>query len=220
MVKVFLHGELGRECFPEWNLNVSSAAEAFHAIEINTKKLRKFLAQKYRENVGYDVLINGNKYSPEDFIDIKNPETLYYSELCMKKDDLRTIDIIPILEGADPITLIIVGLVISVAVAVATYFLSRPPSFDDFRQIDQAGRTSYLFNGPENVIGEGGPVPVGYGRLIVGSQTISEAFVMRDFNTLNDTIIRDDYGNLINNPATNTPTQPFFPNFAWGRKIP
>ncbi len=43
---------------------------------------------------------------------------------------------------------------------------------------------------------------------------------MRDFNTLNDTIIRDDYGNLINNPATNTPTQPFFPNFAWGRKIP
>jgi len=31
------------------------------------------------------------------------------------------------------------------------------------------GPQSYLFNGPVNLVGEGGPVPVGYGTLMVGS---------------------------------------------------
>ena len=34
---------------------------------------------------------------------------------------------------------------------------------------DNGGPTSYLFNGPVNTVGEGGPVPVGYGTLMVGS---------------------------------------------------
>lgn len=34
---------------------------------------------------------------------------------------------------------------------------------------ESGGPTSYLFNGPVNTLGEGGPVPVGYGRLIIGS---------------------------------------------------
>ena len=38
---------------------------------------------------------------------------------------------------------------------------------------------SYLFNGPVNIINEGGPVPIGYGRLIVGSQTIMSAYDVR-----------------------------------------
>ena len=35
---------------------------------------------------------------------------------------------------------------------------------------------SYLFSGPVNVLNEGGPVPIGYGRLIVGSQVIMSAY--------------------------------------------
>ena len=34
------------------------------------------------------------------------------------------------------------------------------------------GPSSYLFNGPVNLIGEGGPVPVGYGKLLVGSTVV------------------------------------------------
>jgi hypothetical protein len=33
------------------------------------------------------------------------------------------------------------------------------------------GPQSYLFNGPINLVGEGGPVPVGYGQLMIGSTT-------------------------------------------------
>lgn len=35
---------------------------------------------------------------------------------------------------------------------------------------------SYLLNGPTNIMGEGGPVPVGYGRLIIGSNIIQVSY--------------------------------------------
>lgn len=38
------------------------------------------------------------------------------------------------------------------------------------------GGKSYLFDGPSNTAGEGGPVPVGYGRLLIGSKTISASY--------------------------------------------
>ena len=55
--------------------------------------------------------------------------------------------------------------------------LSSPPKFEDFRQIsDGTKASSYFFNGPENTTREGGPVPVGYGELLVGSQVISASY--------------------------------------------
>jgi predicted phage tail protein len=51
--------------------------------------------------------------------------------------------------------------------------MMTPPKFDDFRKIQEGGgKPSYLFDGPSNILGEGGPVPVGYGRMKIGSQTV------------------------------------------------
>lgn len=38
------------------------------------------------------------------------------------------------------------------------------------------GSVPYLFNGPANTVGEGGPVPVGYGELVVGSNNVFASF--------------------------------------------
>jgi predicted phage tail protein len=43
MITVNLHGKLGEELGKTWELDVSSVAEALHAIDINTKKLRHWL---------------------------------------------------------------------------------------------------------------------------------------------------------------------------------
>ena len=52
--------------------------------------------------------------------------------------------------------------------------LAEPPEFEDFREIQQINkRESYLFNGPLNTYNPGGPVPLGYGRIMVGSLTIA-----------------------------------------------
>ena len=131
-------------------------------------------------------------------LDKNNVESLKTSGLCLTNKNLRTIDIIPVIEGAAIGTIIVA--IIAIILAVVVYILAVPPSFDDFRSIDQAGKQSYLFSGPQNVVGEGGPVPVGYGRLLVGSQTISAAYVVRDFGVVNPRsnagVVADNYTKL------------------------
>jgi predicted phage tail protein len=56
------------------------------------------------------------------------------------------------------------------------------PKFEDFRKIENSNTNpGYLFDGPANVLGEGGPVPVGYGRMKVGSQTIELSINNKEF---------------------------------------
>jgi len=38
------------------------------------------------------------------------------------------------------------------------------------------GTVPYLFNGPVNTVGEGGPVPVGYGELMIGSNNVFASY--------------------------------------------
>lgn len=50
------------------------------------------------------------------------------------------------------------------------------PSADFEASPSQGGEPSYLFNGPTNTQGEGGPVPIGYGRLIIGSHQVFSSY--------------------------------------------
>jgi len=75
--------------------------------------------------------------------------------------------------GATVLSGALIAAGIGLAVTGITLLMMSPPKFDDFRKIDGGGgKPSYLFDGPSNVLGEGGPVPVGYGRMRIGSQTV------------------------------------------------
>ena len=75
--------------------------------------------------------------------------------------------------GATVLSAALIGAGIGLAVTGITLLMMSPPKFDDFRKIDGGGgKPSYLFDGPSNILGEGGPVPVGYGRMKIGSQTV------------------------------------------------
>jgi len=74
---------------------------------------------------------------------------------------------------------------LGLVVAGVINLLSSPPKFEDFRTIEKGGKSSYLFNGPENTVGEGGPVPMGYGRLIVGSHTVVTTYNIVDIESEN-----------------------------------
>lgn len=201
-VEIKLHGilakEVGRRFF---NLAVSSVSEAIHAINILTSnKLNKVLNKYGQEK--FNVVINGRKFSHNKFLDPKDTNIhneIINSELSIKTNTLETIDIVPVFEASDSdifaiilgVVLIIVGAFvpglgvygaalivggIGIAAAGIINLLSKPPSFEPFQEFAGATKKSYLFNGPENVIGEGGPVPVGYGRLTIGSQTVSASY--------------------------------------------
>lgn len=66
-----------------------------------------------------------------------------------------------------------IGAGIGLAVTGITLLMMSAPKFDDFRKIQEDGsKPNYLFDGPSNILGEGGPVPIGYGRMKIGSQTV------------------------------------------------
>ena len=208
MVKVILHGKLGEEIGSDWDLEVESVSEALRAIDINTKKLRRWLIDN-KDSFGYEILVNQNNLFSEQ-PNLNTLEDIKKSELCINfKDKLKTIDIVPTIIGAsfilnNPIAKIVIGAVAvigAIALGVFTPFLlpavalcfaglgliaagtsqllSKPPPNVPFsaQQVDpingtEGGATSYLFNGPVNTVGEGGPIPVGYGELLIGGNNV------------------------------------------------
>jgi len=199
VTKIKLHGHLGDAIGKDWKLAVKSVKEAIHAINTITKgKLYRYLLKKDSEGAQYKILINETPVSHSvNKIDSKNWEEAKKTELVMEIKNLKSIDIVPIIEGADSdflsVLLVIVGVVLIVvglltggvltAVGVTlviggiTMLLSRPPEIpkpDDIQNI--GGGRSYFFNGAVNITTEGGPVPLGYGECIIGSQVLSQGF--------------------------------------------
>jgi len=92
--------------------------------------------------------------------------------------------------------------------AGVTNLLTSPPKFEDFREIGGGGARSYLFNGPQNTTREGGPVPLVYGELIVGSQVISTTYDIINISASQDAAI----------PTTNTGSEPDHVRFSFTNK--
>lgn len=203
MVEITLHDTLGVLVGKsKWKLAVKSVSEAIHAINILTGgKLNKVLKDLGQEK--FEVKINNHLFKKSslwenNLNDINTIEEIKDSELCFNFKKLEKIDIVPVIRAADSdvfalilgVILIIVGVVligtpfgaplilagIGLVAAGVMNMLASPPKFDDFAEIDRGGKRSYLFNGPQNTIREGGPVPLGYGRALIGSQTISASY--------------------------------------------
>ena len=208
LVNIKIHGILGEQLGQsEWKLAVKSVGEAIKGIQCNSKKLYQQLLENDKKNIKYRVLINDKDFAIEEGADPDTPEGITSSELVIQRDTIKTIDIVPVIEGSDSI-MSIITIVIGVALiwtgagaaimgaglssmtamqgamvlggiglvsAGITNLLTPMPKFGDFREIEQGGARSYLFSGPQNTIREGGPVFVGYGRLMVGSHVIQSA---------------------------------------------
>lgn len=200
LVAINLHGILGEEMGCQtWNLAVNSAAEGIKAINSLTKnKFNNTLLNLDKKGVRYAVLINGNDGIGNAF-DSNEINTIYQTDLIVKGRNIETIDIIPFLEGAGEdlvgaltivlgVILVIIGIVfywtgigallvpvgIGLIVGGVVFLLTRPPAFEEID--DDDGKKSYLFSGPTNSTQQGGPIPVVYGTLVVGSSTISASY--------------------------------------------
>ena len=197
--KIRLHGQLGEAVGKEWDLLISSVAEAMNAIEsLSKRKLFKHLLEEEKRHVRYKVYINEKEVEFDD--DYENIEKIAETEVCMEFDNLESIDIVPVLEGADDALNIIMGaaLILSVftvfagaafAVKAAIFaagaallasgimaMLAKPPTLDPPKNIELKGATSYLFQGTINTNKEGNPVPIIYGRLPVGSYVLESNY--------------------------------------------
>lgn len=178
MREVRLYGELGRRFGRVHHFAIKNAAEAVRALRANFPGFeREFLAiaERYRIIVGRTRLSEAR-------------------ELLDPSGDREVIRIIPVVAGAKRAGVLqtIIGIfVIAVGVFVpgpwSPYLINAGLALTLGGVIQmltpvpklKAGEdktknnASYVFSGPINVAAQGNPVPVGYGRLIIGSAVIS-----------------------------------------------
>ena len=203
-MKIYFHGALGEEVGEHWDLEVSTIAEAMRAIEVNSKKLRKWLLDNINE-FDYQILVNKKNLLTQNLTGDISENQILNSELYLDlKEQVDSVDIVPVLKGsfflfaagalflaggvalAATTTYVFLGMTLAVIgigliAAGTSSLLSKPPPSIPFtaQQVnpiagdgESGGPVSYLFNGPVNTAGEGGPVPIGYGELTVGGHSV------------------------------------------------
>lgn len=193
LTKITFHGNLAEALGQKnWDLKVSNVAEALRAVDVLSKrKLSQAIFANEKQNIKYKILTDDKNLFSKP---INETEEAKDSEMFLNKT-MKSIDVVPVLEGAGDdakdIALVVGGammfgmgvhsgsstMMMIGAHAVMTgmsNLLAESPNFEDFREIQQTNKKeSYLFSGPINTYNPGGPVPVGYGRVMVGSLAIA-----------------------------------------------
>lgn len=188
---VKLYGDLGKRFGRVHRLSVNSPAEAIRALEANHRGFQNYLIEASDRNVGFQVVNGGAEIESVD--QVHDPAS-------------REIKIIPRVMGASAGGRILIGAALVAASfllpgvgialgATASSFmfsvgaslvlggvaqlLSPQPSIDG-PQEDPENEPSYAFNGPVNTTAQGQPVPICYGRMLVGGAVISASLDIVD----------------------------------------
>lgn len=191
MKTIILYGNLRKEFGKEFRLNVKTAAEAVRALCKLVKGFEAYLIK--HSEPGFHVKV-GREYVDKD--DIGNPT------------GESIIRISPYIVGSKKAFKIIVGIAL-IAIAIqmpagASYFgglitkssllsfgistvlggiseaLFSPPKPPSSDSRETEARPSYAFDGPQNTVQQGNPVPICYGELLVGSQVVSAVTYAKD----------------------------------------
>lgn len=191
MKTVLLLGELGKKFGRKFQLDIKNPAEAVRALCVNFPELEKHLVDSDKRNIGYRVIVGKSDQKVED---LHNPS------------GNQVIKFVPVLMGAKSggVFGVIAGAILVAVGVAANYFfpgnpvspylinagvammiggviqmltpLPKTPKDEDRPD----NKPSYVFNGAVNTTAQGYPVPVGYGRMIVGSAVISAGIVAEE----------------------------------------
>jgi predicted phage tail protein len=192
MKTIILLGELGKRYGRKHLLDVKSPAEAVRALCANFKDFAAFVSASSDRSVGYRVLNMRDEVSEHE---LHTPAS-------------RRITIVPVVAGAGgKIGQILLGATLIAAailvpgLAAVTLFGTTTLASVTFGvglslalggvaqmlapQLESNGpqeeqQPSYVFNGAVNTSAQGQPVPIGYGRMIVGSAVISAGISVED----------------------------------------
>jgi predicted phage tail protein len=176
MRHVILHGQLGKRFGRHHWFDVATPAEAVRALRANFPDFERYLVRTaglvYRVMVGRDVV--------PDARGLRAPSS--------RREPIR---IIPVVAGAKRggllqvflgVVLIVVGVYtenpqligigVSLVVGGVVQMLTPIPRAPGPEESPE-NMPSNVFNGPVNTTAQGHPVPMGYGRMIIGSAVIS-----------------------------------------------
>jgi predicted phage tail protein len=191
MKKIQLLGELGKKFGKSFSFDVRNPAEAVKALCANFPEFKKHLEESEKRGVAYKVLVGKESKSVDELHDPSGKQYIKF---------------VPVLQGAGGgLTNIIIGAVLIAASFIAPFvgagaaspyllnagiamviggvvqMLTPMPNLNSDTSNNQPdNKPSYAFNGGVNTTAQGYPVPVGYGRMIVGSAVISAGIVAEE----------------------------------------
>lgn len=189
--KIIMYGGIADKFGSDYEFFVSSAKEAIQALRANLKGFDSFLRNSTKGGKHYQIIIDGKLV--EDSADFMSGITA------------EVIEIVPVFLGAgfwSSIGLIVVGaalmfftagavgifasflgnLGLGLVVAGVASLLYTAPDVQGATSNTNAGANSYFFGGRTNTARQGGVVPVGYGRLKVGSVVVSSSVINQDLS--------------------------------------
>ncbi len=184
--KIILHGKIAKIYGKEFEFhNINKPTDVIYAMDTMFPGFRKYIVNKTREGLSYEIIVNGETETAFSMNNTKN---------------IKTVEIAPSIIGKDPITLFFTlgaglavgGYVIGIGTLLGGFlfavgmglviagiqYLNTPIPEDEPETIENSIRagiknSSYLFSSPQNVSTQGRPVPIGYGRLRVGSYVVA-----------------------------------------------
>ena len=167
MKKIHLHGDLGKRFGETWDLDVSSAAEAMAALCANNFGIQKYLQEAYNAGISYGVKKDSGEI-------LQNKEEF---ELISDKD----FHIFPVPEGSQTFAL---NLIIMAATTAASMYIQKKmaEAMERDDSVLQAQTKSFIYSGKQNRFEQGSTVPLGYGRMNVGTNVVSACSINYDFS--------------------------------------
>jgi predicted phage tail protein len=185
---------LAREFGKVFYFELSSAKDAIRAIDANKKNFSHRLINLARQGLDYAIVVDNKNVSE-------------FTELEMNKEP-RVIDLVPLVAGAGFLVAAVVagavtflgatlaGVAAAQALAMAAVaaittglqmaLAPKPEAPEPISATTRALQDSFTFSNKVNVASQGTPVPVGYGRLKVGSNVVQ--FCLKSFpQTLSST---------------------------------
>jgi predicted phage tail protein len=168
MKNVYLHGELGKRFGKKWELNVFTPGEAVNALFANEPEIERYLFKKQQEGICYGI----KKSNSRSFA------TAEECNLLTEKD----LHVFPVPQGSGGF---ITSLLVMAATTAASIYISKKmaEAMERDESVLQVQTKSYLYNGTENKFQQGATIPVGYGKMIVGSNVISSCNINYDYNS-------------------------------------
>lgn len=208
--KVILSGELSARFGREHELAVNSPAEAIRALCANFPEFRDFVSTSEDRNVAYRVITDREVMPGIEDINNPFSQTLHivpvisgagggfkkFAKIVVGAALIAAsfyLPVAPLLSGFTfSLSSIAFGIGQSLVLGGISSILSPQPKTaagaaeprygtTDSSSTSADNQPSYTFNGPVNTTAQGHPVPVGYGRMIVGSAVISAGITSDEY---------------------------------------
>jgi predicted phage tail protein len=182
--KVRLSGELGKKFGNVHSFHVNTPAEAIRALCANFPEFKKDLSTSHERNIGYKVM-NGSfeLENTQQALDPASGEILIVPVIMGAGATARILIGVALIAvgvvayafpefGGAAVAPYIIGAGVSLALGGVIELLSPVPKIKGPEERPE-NKPSYIFNGAVNTTNQGHPVPLGYGRVLVGGGIIS-----------------------------------------------